>query len=78
MLSAAKTFIYPRHVIPSRVSRLSSLRREVDACSEKTTSIFKRTGGTFERSDLLLDDTKVESTVRYLGHEIDVAEQIDV
>jgi hypothetical protein len=65
-------------VTPSRVSRLSSLRREVHACSEKKTLIFKRTGGTSARFALLLDDTNMQSMVRYLGHEIDVAKQIDV
>ena len=47
----------------------------------KATSIYKKTGN-LRAVQLLLGHTKVESTVRYLGIEVDdalaVAEQIDV
>ena len=47
----------------------------------KATLIYKKTGN-FRAIQLLLGHTKIESTVRYLGIEVDdaltVAEQIDV
>ena len=47
----------------------------------KTTLIYKKTGN-LRAVQLLLGHTKIESTVRYLGIEVDdaltVAEQIDV
>jgi site-specific recombinase XerD len=47
----------------------------------KATLIYRRTGN-LRAVQLLLDHTKIESTVRYLGIEVDdaiaIAEQIDV
>jgi integrase len=52
-----------------------SLRRK------KTTLIYRRTGN-LRAVQLLLGHTKIESTVRYLGIEVDdalsIAEQVDV
>jgi integrase len=47
----------------------------------KATLIYRRTGN-LRAVQLLLDHTKIESTVRYLGKEVDdalaIAEQVDV
>lgn len=47
----------------------------------KATLIYRRTGN-LRAAQLLLGDTKIESTVRYLGIEVDdalaIAEQVDV
>ena len=58
-----------------RLFRTDSLRRT------KATLIYRRTGN-FRAVQLLLGHTKIESTVRYLGIEVDdalaIAEQVDV
>jgi integrase len=58
-----------------RVFSTHSLRRT------KATSIYRRTGNLWA-VQLLLGHTKIESTVRYLGIEVDdalaLAEQVDV
>ena len=50
-------------------------------CRTKATLIYRRTGN-LRAVQLLLGHTKIESTVRYLGIEVDdalaIAEQVDV
>ena len=65
-------------------SSVSTLR--LTACTRsdgsKPTLIYGRRSRTFEASKLLLDHTKLESTVRYLSIEVDdaleIAEQTEV
>jgi site-specific recombinase XerC len=51
------------------------------AATHKATPIYRRTGN-LRAVQLLLGHTKIESTVRYLGIEVDdalaIAEQVDV
>ena len=65
----------PASVLTRRLFGTHSLRRT------KATLIYRRTGN-LRAVQLLLGHTKVESTVRYLGIEVDdalaIAEQIDV
>ena len=62
-------------VLDPRIYSTHSLRRT------KVTLIYRRTGN-LRAVQLLLGHTKIESTVRYLGIEVDdalgIAEQIDV
>jgi integrase len=65
-----------RHVgLDPRLFGTHSLRRT------KATLIYRRTGN-LRAVQLLLDHTKIESTVRYLGIEVDnvltIAQQVDV
>jgi site-specific recombinase XerC len=58
-----------------------SIAVEPDSAGVKATLIYRRTGN-LRAVQLLLGHTKIESTVRYLGIEVDdalaIAEQVDV
>jgi site-specific recombinase XerC len=58
-----------------------SIAVEPDSAGVKATLIYRRTGN-LRAVQLLLGHTKIESTVRYLGIEVDdalaIAEKVDV
>jgi integrase len=78
-LTGAKPPLRPKHVwsirMDPRLFGTHSLRRT------KAALIYRRTGN-LRAVQLLLGHTKIESTVRYLGIEVDdalaIAEQVDV
>ncbi len=72
----------PDHALgSSRIGSDSASSREHSLRRTKATLIYRRTGN-LRAVQLLLGHTKIESTVRYLGVEVDdalaISEQVDV
>ena len=63
------------------IARFYSITSSARPSSDGATLIYRRTGN-LRAVQLLLGHTKIESTVRYLGIEVDdalaIAEQVDV